>query len=116
MPEKRMLIVPEITAKKIDENRGDMGQAEFIEFLIDSHFKQEDSNNGRYVSREQFLAFEQGMKELFRTFLDFFLSLGLEMDTGSSADGGDEFNMKLKSIEERLDPGQQERTARIKWK
>lgn len=116
MTEKRMLIVPEATARRIDENRGDMGQAEFIEFLIDSHFKQEDRNNGHYVSREQFLAFEQGMKELFRSFLDFFLSLGVEMESSSSMAEADDLNVKLKHLEETLEPGQAERTAKIKWK
>ena len=36
MPEKRMLIVPAEIVRKIDENRGDMSQGDFIEFLIDS--------------------------------------------------------------------------------
>jgi len=114
--QKRMLIVPEATARRIDENRGDMGQAEFIEFLIDSHFKQEDRNDGRYVSREQFLAFEQGMKDLFRSFLDFFLSLGMDMEGNSSMAGGDELDLKLKHLEETLEPGHGERIAKIKWK
>jgi len=116
MTEKRMLIVPEATARRIDENRGDMGQAQFIEFLIDSHFTQEDHNNGHYVSREQFLAFEQGMKDLFRSFLDFFLSLGMEMESSSSVAGADDLNVKLKHLEETLEPDQAERTAKIKWK
>lgn len=116
MPEKRMLIVPEATARRIDDNRGDMGQAEFIELLIDSHFKQEDRNNGHYVSREQFLAFEHGMKELFRSFLDFFLSLGMEMESTSPTPRADELDLKLKHLEETLEPGHGERTAKIKWK
>ncbi len=116
MTEKRMLIVPEATARRIDENRGDMGQAEFIEFLIDSHFTQENHNNGHYVSREQFLAFEQSMKELFRSFLDFFLSLGMEMESSPSVAGADGLDVKLKNLEETLEPDQAERTAKIKWK
>ena len=116
MPEKRMLIVPEATARRIDENRGDMGQAEFIEFLIDRNFKQDDGDNGHYVSREQFLAFEQGMKELFRSFLDFFLSLGMAMESSPSMAGADDLDVKLKDFEETLESGQGERTAKIKWK
>ena len=34
MSEKRMLIMPAELVRKIDENRGDMSQAEFISFLI----------------------------------------------------------------------------------
>ena len=120
MPAKRMLIVPAETAKKIDENRGAMGQAEFIDFLIDSHFKQEEHNDGRYVSREQFQAFEQGMKDMFRSFLDFFLSFGLEIDQTSPIaefeEFNKEFNNKLQGLDEKLEPEKGERRAKIKWK
>ena len=116
MPEKRMLIVPTEIAKKIDENRGDMDQAEFIDFLIDSHFQKEEPNDGHYVSREQFQAFERGMKDLFRNFLDFFLSFGLEMDQTSPTAEFEEFNNKLQGLEEKLEPGKGERRAKIKWK
>ncbi len=116
MPEKRMLIVPTETAKKIDENRGDMGQAEFIDFLINSHFQKEEPNDGRYVNREQFQAFEQGMKDLFRNFLDFFLSFGLEMDQTSPTAEFEEFNNKLQGLEEQLEPGNDKKRAKIKWK
>ena len=40
MAEKRMLIMPAELIKKIDENRGDMSQAEFIDFLIESQLKE----------------------------------------------------------------------------
>jgi len=116
MPEKRMLIVPTEIAKKIDENRGDMDQAEFIDFLIDSHFQKEEPNDGRYVSREQFQAFERGMKDLFRNFLDFFLSFGVEMNQTSPTAEFEEFNNKLQGLEEQLEPGKGERRAKIKWK
>ena len=36
MSEKLMLIVPMDLVDKINANRGDLGQAEFISFLIDS--------------------------------------------------------------------------------
>ena len=39
MTEKRLLVVPEELVKKIDDNRGDTGQAEFIDILIDNQFK-----------------------------------------------------------------------------
>ena len=40
MGEKRMLILPAELVKKIDDNRGDMSQAEFINFLIDTPLKE----------------------------------------------------------------------------
>ena len=112
-----MLIVPAETARRIDENRGDMGQAEFIGFLIDSHFREDNHNNdGHYVTREQFTAFEQGMKELFRSFLDFFLSLGVEMDSTLAEAETPTFDSKLRELEERLEPTGGEARAKIKWK
>ena len=41
MSEKRMLIMPAELVKKIDDNRGDMTQVEFIDFLIDGQLKEE---------------------------------------------------------------------------
>ena len=38
--------------KKIDENRGDMSQAEFIEFLIESHFAPEAKSDNRAMQAE----------------------------------------------------------------
>ncbi|MGB2799266.1 MAG: hypothetical protein WBC55_03225 [Dehalococcoidia bacterium] len=116
MVEKRMLIVPAELAKKIDENRGDMGQAEFIDFLINSHFKQEGNTNGGHVTMEEFQAFEQGMKDLFRSFLDFFLNFGLEMGRDSAKVEFEQLNNKLHGLEEQLDIGQGESRAKIKWK
>ena len=78
MAEKRMLIVDAEVARKIDENRGDMNRSEFLNFLIDSQLK-EDSGNQNYVNKEEFDQFEQGIKELLRNFLEFFISYGLEL-------------------------------------
>ena len=41
MAEKRMLIVPAELVKRINDNRGDLSQGEFINFLIDSRLKKE---------------------------------------------------------------------------
>ena len=78
MAEKRMLIVDAEIVKKVDENRGDMSRSDFLNFLIDGQL-QEDIGNQSYVSSEEFHQFAQGMKELLRNFLEFFLSYGLEL-------------------------------------
>ena len=57
MPEKRMLIVPAELIKKIDENRGDMSQAEFIDFLIGSQLKEEPKGQ-QYATKEEIHALE----------------------------------------------------------
>jgi hypothetical protein len=44
MSDKRMLILAEEIVRKINENRGDLSQGEFIEFLIESQFKTQGSH------------------------------------------------------------------------
>jgi hypothetical protein len=80
MPEKRMLIVDSDAIRKIDENRGDMSISDFINFLIDSQLKQDvNGRNNDHITKEEFSQFEQGIRELLRNFLEFFLSYGLEL-------------------------------------
>lgn len=86
MPEKRMLIVPAELVKRIDENRGDLNQAEFLSFLLDNSLDGE-SVAERFVTRDAFQELEQGLKDLMRSFLDFFISYGLEL---GQRPGGDE--------------------------
>jgi hypothetical protein len=76
--DKRMLIVDADVVRKVDENRGDMSQSEFLHFLIDSQFE-EETGKQNYVDREEFQQFAQGMKELLRNFFEFFISYGLEL-------------------------------------
>ena len=94
MSERRMLIVNAELAKKIDDNRRDMGLAVFINFLIDSQLKEDGkSNNG--ITREEFHQFQEGMKELLRNFLEFFISYGLELGKQSE-------DKELEHLTERL--------------
>jgi hypothetical protein len=83
MTDKRMLIVDDELLNKIDENRGDMSRAEFISFLINTQLKEDSIGavalNNKYIDREEFQEFAQGMKDLLRRFLDFFISYGLEL-------------------------------------
>ena len=116
MSEKRMLILPAELVKKIDENRGDMAQAEFIDFLIESRLQKADNSHGQFVSLEEFQAFEHGMKDLFRSFLDFFISFGLEMGYGQPKGDLQGLEQKLHSLEETLESDKDERRAKIKWK
>lgn len=81
MSEKRMLVVDEDLLKKIDENRGEMSRIEFINFLISNQLEEQDGavTSNQYVSKEEYQEFAQGMKDLLRRFLDFFISYGLEL-------------------------------------
>ncbi len=83
MPDKRILIVPLDTLRKVDDNRGDMSRAEFIDFLVDAQFQAETKEAAKekgYVTQQNLQEFEQNMKTLLRSFLDFFVSYGLELN------------------------------------
>ena len=68
MPDKRMLVIPAELVRKIDENRGDMTQAEFIEFLIDSQLnekpKEPPESGVKYATKEEIHLFEEDIKHL----------------------------------------------------
>jgi len=92
-----MLIVDAEVVKKINENRGDMSCSEFLNFLIDSQLKEEPENQN-YVDKEEFRQFAQGMKELLRNFLDFFLSYGMELGRQPQDKTFEELSQKLQTL------------------
>ena len=82
MTEKRILIIDDELLKKIDANRGELSRADFINLIINSQLGEDTASPAvpqNYVSREEFMEFTQGIKDLLRRFLDFFLSYGLEL-------------------------------------
>ena len=100
MPEKRMLIVDSDVVKKMDENRGDMNLSDFISFLIESQLKQDvNGRNNDHISKEEFSQFEQGIRELLRNFLEFFLSYGLELGKQPTDKELDKLNQKLQALD-----------------
>lgn len=100
MADKRMLIVDAEVARKIDENRGDMGRSEFLSTLMDSQLK-EETTAVNYVTKEEFQQFEAGMKDLLRTFLEFFLSYGLELGKPPEDRSFRELNLKLQAMSDK---------------
>jgi hypothetical protein len=99
MSEKRMLIVDAELVKKIDDNRGDLGRSEFINFLIDSELKEkEEGKKQGSVTREEFHQFQEGTKELLRNFLEFFISYGLELGKQPSDNEFEQLAQKLHSL------------------
>jgi len=115
MSDKRMLIVAAEVVRKIDENRGDMSQGEFIEFLIDSQFK-EETKMQQYATKEEMHSFEQDIKNLFKNFLDFFVSYGLEIGKQSPKSELEELTSKLQELENGLPSENKDKKATIKWK
>jgi hypothetical protein len=97
MSEKRMLIVDAELVKKIDDNRGDMGHSEFIDFLIDNQLK-EESKKHYGVTREEFHQFQEGTKELLRNFLEFFISYGLELGKQPNDKEFEQLSQRLQAL------------------
>jgi hypothetical protein len=99
MSEKRMLVVDAELVKKVDDNRGDMGRSEFIDFLIENQLKEkEDGKKQAGVTREEFHQFQEGTKELLRNFLEFFISYGLELGKQPGDNEFEELAQKLQSL------------------
>jgi len=97
-----MLIVNEEVVKKIDENRGDMDRSEFLNFLISSRLKEEPvvgDSEADYITRDEFYEFAQGIKELLRNSLEFFISYGLEMGKEPKDEAFAELTKKLRALE-----------------
>ena len=115
MAEKRMLILPAELTRKIDENRGDMSQAEFIDFLINSQLEEENKEQ-KYVTKEEILTFEQDIKSLLRRSLDFFVSYGLELGKHSPKSEFEELSSRLHELENDLADEDKKKEATIKWK
>jgi hypothetical protein len=100
MSEKRMLIVDAELVKRIDDNRGDLGRSEFINFLIDNELKEKEAGKKQGgVTREEFHQFQESTKELLRNFLEFFISYGLELGRQPSDSEFEQLAKKLQSLD-----------------
>lgn len=103
-----MLIIDAEVAKKVEENRGGMDQSEFIAFLIDERLKgnstKDDSGKQEFATKEDFVQFQQGIKELLRNFMEFFLSYGLELSEQPDDNAMKELNKQLKNFVAKVKP------------
>jgi len=113
--EKTMLIVPAELVKRINDNRGDMSQGEFIDFLISNQLK-EETEEPQYATKQEVYSLEQDMKKLLRSFLDFFVNYGLELGKQSQEIELEELTSKLKGLQRDLDSDSEKGKATIKWK
>jgi hypothetical protein len=99
MSEKRMLIVDAELVKKVDDNRGDMGRSDFINFLIENQLNEKETSKKQDgVTREEFHQFQEGTKELLRNFLEFFISYGLELGKQPGDNEFEQLAQKLQSL------------------
>ena len=96
MSDKRMMVLPAEVVLRVDENRGDVSRAEFINLLLDNHLGNGDQEQQpQFVTWESLAELESGMKELLRSFLEFFITYGLEI-------GKDSGETDLEALTERL--------------
>ena len=136
MTEKRMLILPAELTKKIDDNRGDLSQAEFLNFLIDNQLKEvskpaagvshEDMDqlkaefakmlnkeSYKYALKEEMAGFQEDTKKLMKSFVDFFIGYGLELGKEGPLDLK-EMTSKFTGVDK--DVSEEGREVKIKWK
>ena len=111
MTEKRMLIVSSDLAKKIDENRGDLTQEKFIDYLIDSRMEQKSADE-RYVTKESIGEFEQDVRDLMRSFLDFFMNYSLELGQRSNHKDVDSLTQKLQELGSPLESHERRKSSK----
>jgi hypothetical protein len=137
MPEKRMLILPAELVKKIDENRGDMSQADFLDYLIENHFKGGSRTDNvareemdalkkeltalmarekKLATKDELEAFHEDTKKLLKSFVDFFVGYGLELGDKSQSIDLRDITGKLKELDKDSSSGDEGREVKIKWK
>ncbi len=139
MSDKRILIVPAELVRKIDENRGDLSQAEFLDLMIESHLNPKEEGKvltgpGReelealrrdlkelmlrekkLATKEELQAFHEDTKKLLKSFVDFFVGYGLELGEKSPGLDLKDLTSKLNALD-RESPGEEGREVKIKWK
>ena len=138
MTEKRMLIVPAELVKKIDENRGDLSQAEFIDFLINNQLngaakpaegvtredldqlraefaKMLNKESYKYALKEEMAGFQEDTKKLMKSFVDFFIGYGLELGKEGPLDL-EEMTSKFTGMDKKSPEEKEGQEVRLKWK
>lgn len=110
-----MLIVPEELVKRINENRGDLSQAEFINFLIDRQINK-SAEEPQYATKQEVQSLEQDLKKLLKSFLDFFMNYGMEMGEQTQQIELKSLSKKLGDLSEDEEVSGDVKKATIKWK
>jgi hypothetical protein len=121
LSDSKILVIPADLAKKIDDNRGDVSRAEFIETLIDNLITEKPVSNNvtEYATKTELVSFEQDMKQLLKSFMDFFVSYGLEYGENGQQLDIEKFTSKLQGFQKDLttdNGGKGGGKATIKWK
>ena len=105
MMDKRALILPGDLVEKIDANRGDLSRADFVAFML-KHLLQETPGKEivpNYVTQQDLQDFEYNIRSFLRSFLDFFITYGLELGVSSKGKNSSILEQKLKDAAALID-------------
>ena len=124
MSDSKILIVPADLVKKIDDNRGDVNRAQFIEALIDNLIEEKpeskEKSKAQYATKEEILVYQQDMKQLLKSFLDFFMAYGMEFGDNGQLLEIEKFTSKLQGLQKEIVGEDAVKSgggrATIKWK
>jgi len=127
LSDNKILVIPSDLAEKLDANRGDLSRIELIEALIDNLLADKtdtkvNGKNSEFVSKTELLSFEQDMKLLLKSFLDFFMAYGMEYGENGQLLELDKFTDKLQGLQKDLNVENMRKSnnnggkATIKWK
>jgi hypothetical protein len=127
LSDNKILVIPSDLAEKLDANRGDLSRIELIEALIDNLLADKtdtkvNGKNSEFVSKTELLSFEQDMKLLLKSFLDFFMAYGMEYGENGQLLELDKFTDKLQGLQKDLNVENMGKSnnnggkATIKWK
>ena len=67
------------TMKVIDRSRGQLSRSEFLNCVVSSWCLEQRAAQ-RYITQSEIGEFEEGIKELLRSFLEFVVSYGLDIE------------------------------------
>ncbi len=109
---KKVLALERDLLEKIDENRGDLSQAAFIEFCVDSclgravdeesmleeSYTAREIETGIYATREELREFKHSIRDIIRAFLEFTVTFGLELGPGKATQDLDVIRRELHSV------------------
>jgi hypothetical protein len=107
MAERRNSVLYTDTLKKIDENRGDLSQADFIDSLIDKHLKESHDLGDKksretsqtFATKEELANFENDVKRLMKEFLSFFVTYSIELGKPSANHDIEEMTKTLHNLD-----------------
>lgn len=142
MSEKRMMILPAELVKKVNDNRGDLSQEEFINFLLEDRLEGKSegkkeitkeefeslkkdikqllldkaADKDKYAAKEEMQIFQEDTKKLIKSFLDFFIGYGLELNKQAEGDDLQDLVKKLDSLEANAPADEEGGEVKIKWK